>query len=79
MYESVKPASFMTVPTSRTSYQRSQVKSRNHGKTHIFQCRIKYFEASSRNSRKEKKERAKLWTRTPHFKANKLRPPKLVA
>ena len=63
-YESVKPVSFTTVPTSRTSCQRSQVKSRNHGKTHIFQHRIKYFEASSRNSRKEKKERAKLWTRT---------------
>ena len=63
-YESVKPVSFMTVPTSHTSCQRSQVKSRNHGKTHIFQHRIKYFEASSCNSRKEKKERAKLWTRT---------------
>ena len=62
-YESVKPASFMTVPTSRTSCRRSQVKSRNHGKTHIFQRRIKYFEASSHNSRKEKNERAKLWTR----------------
>ena len=36
-YESVKPKSFMTIPTSRTSCQRSQVKSRNHGKTHIFQ------------------------------------------
>ena len=51
-YESVKPESFTTVPTSRTSCQRSQVKSRNHGKTHKFQHRIKYFEASSRNSRK---------------------------
>ena len=29
--------SFMTAPTSRTSCQRNQVKSRNHGKTHIFQ------------------------------------------
>ena len=35
-YESVKPASFMTVPTSHTSCRRSQVKSRNHGKTHIY-------------------------------------------
>ena len=29
--------SFMTVPTSRTSCQRIQVKSRKQGKTHIFQ------------------------------------------
>ena len=36
-YKSVKPRSFTTVPTSRTSCRRSQVKSRNHGKTHIFQ------------------------------------------
>ena len=36
-YESVKPKSFTTVLTSRTSCRRSQVKSRNHGKTHIFQ------------------------------------------
>ena len=61
LYESVKPASFTTVPTSRTSCQRSQVESTNQGKTHIFQHQIKYFEASSH---KEKKERAKLWTRT---------------
>ena len=54
----------MTVPTSRTSCRRSHVKSRNHGKTHIFQHRIKYFEVSSHNSHKEKKERAKLWTRS---------------
>ena len=39
-YESVKPASFMTVPTSRTSCRRSQVKSRNHGKTHIFSVEL---------------------------------------
>ena len=63
-YESVKPVSFTTILTSRTSCRRSQVKSRNHGKTHIFQPQIKHFEASSHNSRKEKKERAKLWTRT---------------
>ena len=42
-YESVKPASFTTILTSRTSCRRSQVKSRNHGKTHIFQRRIKYL------------------------------------
>ena len=36
-YELVKPKSFMTVPTSCISCQRSQVKSRNHDKTHIFQ------------------------------------------
>ena len=70
-YESVKPASFTTVPTSRTSCQRSQVKSRNHGKTHIFQHRIKYFEASSHNSHKEKKDGAKLWTKTPISKQTK--------
>ena len=29
--------SFMTILTSCTSCQRNQVKSRNHGKTHIFQ------------------------------------------
>ena len=37
LYESVKPESFTTVPTSHTSCRRSQVKSRNKGKTHIFQ------------------------------------------
>ena len=42
----------MTVLTSRTSCQRSQVKSKNQGKTHIVQHLTKYFEASSRNSRK---------------------------
>ena len=42
-YESVKPASFTTVSTSCTSCRRSQVKSRNHGKTHIFQHQIKYL------------------------------------
>ena len=64
LYQSVKPARFMTVPTSCTSCRRSQVKSRNHGKTHITQRRIKYFEASSHNSCNEKKERSKLWART---------------
>ena len=34
-YESVKPLSFMTIPTSHTSYRRNQVKSTNHGKTYI--------------------------------------------
>ena len=37
LYESVKRTSFTTVPTSHTSCQRNEVKSRNHGKTHIFQ------------------------------------------
>ena len=36
-YESVKPWSFTTIQTSRTSCRRNQVKSTNHGKTHIFQ------------------------------------------
>ena len=36
-YESVKPSSFMTVLTSHTSCRRNQVKSTDHGKTHIFQ------------------------------------------
>ena len=46
--------SFTTVPTSHTSCQRNQVKSRFHGKTHTFQYQIMSFEASSRNSRKKK-------------------------
>ena len=61
-YELVKPLSFTTVPIRRTSCRRSQVKSRNHDKTHTFQYKIRYFEASNRNSHKEKKERFKLWT-----------------
>ena len=56
-YELVKPKSFTTVPTSRTSYQRSQIKSRNQGKTHIFQHLTKHFEASCRNSRKLKRRK----------------------
>ena len=55
-YESVKPASFTTVLTSHTSCQRSQVKSRDHGKTHIFQRRIKYFEAVITVVKKRRKE-----------------------
>ena len=44
----------MTVPTSRTSCRRNQVKSRNHGKTHTIQYQIMSFEASSHNSHKRK-------------------------
>ena len=62
LHESVKPLSFITVLTSCTSCRKSQVKSRNHGKTHTFQYKTKYFEAFSHNSHKEKKERTKLWT-----------------
>ena len=61
-YELVKPLNFMIILTSRTSCRRSQVKSRNHGKTHTFQYQTMYLEAFSHNSRKEKKESTKLWT-----------------
>ena len=63
-YESVKPQSFTTAPTSRTSCRRSQVKSRNQGKTHIFSIELSSLKHLVVTVVNKKKERAKLWTRT---------------
>ena len=53
----------MTVPTSHTSCQRNQVKSTNHGKTHVYISVLKVkYEAFSRNSWSKKKERTEFQT-----------------
>ena len=56
----------MTVPIIRTSCRKSQVKSKNHGKTHIFQCELsilKHPVVTVINKRRK----AKLWTKLTLF------------
>ena len=52
--------SFMTIPTSHTSYRRNQVKSRNHGKTHIFQHQKDKTKTSSRNNQSKRRKESKF-------------------
>ena len=61
----------MTIPTSHTSCRRSQVKSRNHGKTHIFQHRAKYFEASSHNTVVNKRRKESNYGQELTFQINR--------